>query len=113
MTDGQGRDIIQVQLEVMNMKLDRLIDVIEKCFDKPDNSPYQYPMEKPMGEWGYVPKCCENCSNPPKNGGSGICNCTLPYFAENTTGAPTYQTTKTVEITNPFYISTETEEKPV
>lgn len=24
-----------------------------------------------------VPKDCENCSNHPKNGGSGICNCTL------------------------------------
>lgn len=23
-------------------------------------------------------KCCENCSNNPKNGGSGICLCTRP-----------------------------------
>lgn len=24
--------------------------------------------------------CCDGCSNNPKNGGSGICNCTLPYM---------------------------------
>jgi hypothetical protein len=23
---------------------------------------------------------CKNCSNNPKNGGSGVCNCTLPYY---------------------------------
>lgn len=23
---------------------------------------------------------CDGCSNNPKNGGSGICNCTIPYF---------------------------------
>ena len=23
---------------------------------------------------------CDKCSNNPKNGGSGICNCTIPYF---------------------------------
>ena len=26
------------------------------------------------------PSCCDGCSNNPKNGGSGICNCTLPYM---------------------------------
>ena len=26
------------------------------------------------------PDCCDGCSNNPKNGGSGICNCTLPYM---------------------------------
>jgi hypothetical protein len=26
------------------------------------------------------PSCCEGCSNNPQNGGSGICNCTLPYM---------------------------------
>ena len=26
------------------------------------------------------PDCCTECSNNPKNGGSGICNCTLPYM---------------------------------
>jgi hypothetical protein len=26
------------------------------------------------------PQCCDGCSNNPKNGGSGICNCTLPYM---------------------------------
>lgn len=26
------------------------------------------------------PDCCDGCSNNPKNGGSGICNCTLPHM---------------------------------
>lgn len=26
------------------------------------------------------PSCCDGCSNNPKNGGSGICNCTIPYM---------------------------------
>lgn len=30
------------------------------------------------------PDCCEGCSNNPKNGGSGICNCTLPYMQNPT-----------------------------
>jgi len=29
----------------------------------------------------YVPDCCRGCANHPRNGGSGICNCALPYFA--------------------------------
>jgi hypothetical protein len=28
------------------------------------------------------PSCCDGCSNNPKNGGSGICNCTLPYMQD-------------------------------
>lgn len=27
-----------------------------------------------------IPSCCKNCPNHPINGGSGFCNCTLPYF---------------------------------
>ena len=30
------------------------------------------------------PACCDDCSNNPKNGGSGICNCTLPYMQNPT-----------------------------
>ena len=30
------------------------------------------------------PSCCDECSNNPKNGGSGICNCTLPYMKNPT-----------------------------
>lgn len=29
----------------------------------------------------YVPKCCAECDNHPKNGGSGICMCVLPYLS--------------------------------
>jgi len=32
-------------------------------------------------EW-VGPECCRNCSNNPNNGGSGICNCMLPYMTQ-------------------------------
>ena len=28
----------------------------------------------------YMADPCKQCPNNPKNGGSGICNCTLPYM---------------------------------
>ena len=37
--------------------------------------------------FGEVPECCRNCSNHPSNGGSGICNCTLPYMTGNRTAS--------------------------
>ena len=53
-----------------------------------------------------IPKCCVNCSNHPSNGGSGICNCTLPYmenpmmWGTNTTGTTfDANTTYTVQST--------------
>lgn len=44
------------------------------------------------------PDCCDGCSNNPKNGGSGICNCALPYMQNPTnytvgTGGYAYTTT--------------------
>jgi len=33
----------------------------------------------------YSYDCCENCSNNPKNGGSGVCFCTLPYYMNQST----------------------------
>ncbi len=27
-----------------------------------------------------IPDCCKHCNAHPTNGGSGICNCTLPYI---------------------------------
>ena len=33
----------------------------------------------------YEYECCKRCSNNPANGGSGICNCTLPYFESSAT----------------------------
>lgn len=42
----------------------------------------------PIHDWAKdqvfnIPDCCVNCPNHPTNGGSGICNCVLPYM--NTT----------------------------
>lgn len=43
----------------------------------------------------YEYECCKDCSNNPANGGSGICNCTLPYFEKSTK----YNTATTTTIT--------------
>ena len=32
-----------------------------------------------------IPNCCKACPNHPSNGGSGICNCTAPYFEQGFT----------------------------
>ena len=39
--------------------------------------PYTPPVEDS------IPACCRGCSNHPRNGGSGICNCTLPYMTSS------------------------------
>ncbi len=47
--------------------------VMRVPFMEPDKVQTVY---KPYS-WGRVPIACEHCSNHPKNGGSGFCNCTL------------------------------------
>lgn len=31
-------------------------------------------------DYAFNTPACEKCPNNPKNGGSGICNCTVPYY---------------------------------
>lgn len=47
--------------------------------------PVQFPQKQntnqqwwPNDAYEYDP--CKDCSNNPKNGGSGVCHCTLPYM---------------------------------
>lgn len=53
--------------------------------------------ERQVWNLGFDYKCCRTCHNNPKNGGSGICNCVLPYMSR--TGNPITYTTNTVSIT--------------
>lgn len=49
----------------------------------------------------YEYECCKCCANNPANGGSGICNCTLPYFERSisyNTATPTTTTTTTTNL---------------
>lgn len=48
-------------------------------------------LQKSLQEYGlasdthsFIPYPCRACSNHPSNGGSGICNCVLPYMYDNT-----------------------------
>ncbi len=40
---------------------------------------------------------CRNCPNDPRNGGSGICFCTVPYMSPNSPYKITCQTSATAE----------------
>ena len=46
----------------------------------------------PLVEWSenvsndLTPECCKFCPNHPANGGSGICNCVLPYMSLSSIG---------------------------
>ena len=31
-----------------------------------------------------IPSCCRSCPNHPSNGGTGNCNCALPYLTSDT-----------------------------
>lgn len=44
-----------------------------------------YDFNKPLPYLEHIPNCCKNCNNHPSNGGSGICNCVLPYMETSTT----------------------------
>lgn len=65
-------------------------DVVRVPFVPPEKPcEKQQDLPEPVSPWMfgvvpdadyYMPDCCWNCSNHPRNGGSGICNCTLPYM---------------------------------
>lgn len=73
-------------------RLDRLIEdcmepIVSNTLDDKQvewlkNALTEYPIH--AFEANY-PSCCDGCSNNPKNGGSGICNCILPYMQNPTT----------------------------
>ena len=68
-------------------RVDRLIeDCMEPTASKVLDDKQTEWVRKYIGKWNLespeitFPSCCDGCSNNPKNGGSGICNCTLPYM---------------------------------
>jgi hypothetical protein len=81
-------------------KVDQLIDDcmeqhVCNAFEEPDREWLKKALnEQPIQtlEINY-PDCCDGCSNNPKNGGSGICNCTLPYMQNPTTYTVPYEDT--------------------
>ena len=54
------------------------------------------------------PGCCDGCSNNPKNGGSGICNCTLPYMQNPTTYTVNQEDLCMVNSTGGYVYTTDT-----
>lgn len=61
-------------------------------------SPFHLPDAYVFTPYDY--NCCKGCPNNPANGGSGICNCTLPYFEKIKTGdCYTINTTTTTSAT--------------
>ena len=69
--------------------VDRLIEdcmytkPISNTLDKTENeSLNNWLNTKPLLYPDTFPSVCDQCSNNPKNGGSGICNCTIPYMSD-------------------------------
>ncbi len=69
------------------VKVDQIIEdcmepIISNVFEEPDNEWLNKLLkERPIQTLDInFPACCDGCSNNPKNGGSGICNCTIPYM---------------------------------
>lgn len=66
-------------------KVDQLI---EECMEPIVSNSFEDEWQRNyLGKWvglehleADYPSCCDSCSNNPKNGGSGICNCILPYM---------------------------------
>ena len=54
------------------------------------------------------PSCCDGCSNNPKNGGSGICNCTLPYMQNPTIYTANHEDLCMVNNTGGYVYTTDT-----
>lgn len=72
-------------------RVDRLIDEcmdpqIYNTFEEPDHEWIKKLLrEQPLQPFDVnYPDCCDGCGNNPKNGGSGICNCTIPYMQNPT-----------------------------
>ena len=68
-------------------RVDKLIEDCMECnvyniFEEPDHEWLKKILnEQPLQTFEVnYPDCCDRCSNNPKNGGSGICNCALPYM---------------------------------
>lgn len=74
------RQILQELLGGIN----RIADALEKQLDTPVKDPV-VPPDINVGWLGASldpDHPCTHCSSAPHNGGSGFCNCTLPYFYE-------------------------------
>lgn len=56
--------------------------IVSNTFEEPNNDWLnKYLKMQPIQTFEVnYPSSCDGCSNNPKNGGSGICNCTIPYF---------------------------------
>lgn len=64
----------------------RVNQLIEDCMEQQVYNWFEDYGKRFLEVNGYdYPDCCDGCSNNPKNGGSGICNCTLPYMQNPTT----------------------------
>lgn len=60
--------------------------VVRIPYEPEKKADHPWPIEWTKMNDDPVPECCRRCSNHPANGGSGICNCTLPYLTQT---APT------------------------
>ena len=93
------KELMSIQEDICSDKKDEALKKIAQLtirimdtMGTPTNAPLSgdnlYHLPKTLTANGYNYDCCKNCPNNPANGGSGICNCTLPYFQQTPTWNP-------------------------
>lgn len=65
---------------------------VEVEIELPEHS---WPLEWVVPAYDSMPDPCRHCSNHPRNGGTGICHCAVPYMTK--TGSATYYSTITTK----------------
>lgn len=129
MTDSEAIKFLKLgKEEIDNEIFDEAIDIAIEALKQRQThvlisdknisiNPEQIEILKEISKQGYLsstfnlPECCRNCSNNPANGGSGICNCALPYMTQTntirnfmtgtqSTGVDEYQITLDTETNN-------------
>lgn len=90
-------------------EVDRLIaECMEQQVDNIFGSQHEEWLKRDWNKWiGLEPQinypdCCDGCSNNPKNGGSGICNCTLPYMQNPINYTVSFEDTYATNNTNGY-----------
>lgn len=93
--DEAARKLASLEVELLNN-----MDEEDIPSNNPNSSDFPGLLKQHLN-YDFQYNCCKNCPNSPSNGGSGVCNCTAPYFemarTGNTIDSVTYEFFKTID----------------
>ena len=75
-----GADLIDIVLTTYPPRAKKVCSKCDWCWTEGDEDVIRVPFIPPEKRMTVNLDCCRDCGNNPANGGSGICNCTLPYM---------------------------------